>query len=82
MVKAEDLALNQDSQTEIADKNNSGSATNMKIFESFAAMAPSGKKRRCIFRFLEGPVRIDLVTTFIKHSHVLTIPLTLAPYPP
>ncbi len=23
-----------------------------------------------------------LVTTFIKHSHVLTIPLTLAPYPP
>jgi len=23
-----------------------------------------------------------LVTTFLKHSHVLTIPLTLAPYPP
>lgn len=59
VVKAEDLALNPESQTEIADKNNSGSATNMKIFESFAAMAPSGKKRRCIFRFLEGPVRIE-----------------------
>lgn len=59
VVKAEDLALNPESQTEIADKNNSGSATNMKIFESFAAMSPSGKKRRCIFRFLEGPVRIE-----------------------
>jgi len=59
VVKAEDLALNAESQTEIADKNNAGSATNMKIFETFAAMAPAGKKRRCIFRFLEGPVRIE-----------------------
>ncbi len=59
VVKAEDLRLNPESQAEIADKNNAGSATNMKIFESFAARAPSGKKRRCIFRFLEGPARIE-----------------------
>lgn len=59
VVKAEDLRLNPESQAEIADKNNAGSATNMKVFESFAAMAPSGKRRHCIFRFLEGPARIE-----------------------
>ncbi len=59
VVKAEDLILNPESQTEIADKNNPGSAKNVEIFRSFAAMAPSGKKRRCIFHFLEGPVRLE-----------------------
>lgn len=59
VVKAEDLKLNPESEAEIADKNNAGSAKNIEIFQSFAARAPSAKKRRCIFRFLEGPVRLE-----------------------
>jgi ferredoxin--NADP+ reductase len=59
VVKPEDLKLNPESEAEIADKTNAGSAKNMEIFRSFAALAPSGKKRRCIFRFLEGPVRLE-----------------------
>jgi len=59
VLKAEDLRLNPESEAEIADKNNAGSAKNIEIFQSFAARAPSAKTRRCIFRFLEGPVRLE-----------------------
>jgi ferredoxin--NADP+ reductase len=59
VVNAADLKLNPESEAEIADKNNAASAKNMEIFQSFAAMPAGGKKRRCVFRFLEGPVRLE-----------------------
>ena len=59
VVKPEDLKLNPESEAELADKANAGSAKNVEIFQSFAATDPGGKSRRCIFHFLEGPVRLE-----------------------
>lgn len=59
VVKPEDLKLNPESETELADKTNAGSAKNVEIFRSFAATDPDGKTRRCIFHFLESPVRLE-----------------------
>jgi len=59
VVKPEDLKLNPESEAELADKTNAGSAKNFEIFQSFAAAGPGGKTRRCIFHFLEGPVRLE-----------------------
>ena len=59
VVKAEDLKLNAESEAELADKNNAGSAKNVEIFRAFAAVPPSGKKRHCVFHFLEGPLRLE-----------------------
>lgn len=59
VVKPEDLKLNPQSEAELADKTNAGSAKNVEIFQSFAAADPGGKTRRCIFHFLEGPVRLE-----------------------
>ncbi|MGB8275420.1 MAG: NAD(P)-binding protein [Alphaproteobacteria bacterium] len=59
IVDPADLKLNPESQAELADKTNMGSASNFKIFESFAAQPASSKKRRCVFHFLEGPVALE-----------------------
>ena len=59
VVNPEDLKLNPESEAEIADKTNAGAAKNMEIFRSFAAMSDAGKTRRCIFHFLESPLRIE-----------------------
>ncbi len=56
-IDARELVLNPESQQELDDKNNVVGAKNLEIFKSFAA-APSGKRRRCVFRFLQSPVRL------------------------
>lgn len=58
MVAPEDLKLNPESETELADKNNVVSAKNVEIFRSFAARSGSSKRRRCHFHFFKGPVEL------------------------
>ena len=59
VVRPEDLKLNAESEVELADKTNAASATNLQIFTAFAGADPGGKHRRCIFHFLEGPLRLE-----------------------
>jgi ferredoxin--NADP+ reductase len=58
VVNQQDLALNPESLTELADKNNVVSAKNVEIFHSFSALPDSPKRRRCHIHFLESPVEL------------------------
>jgi ferredoxin--NADP+ reductase len=58
MIDPEDLKLNPESETELADKNNIVSAKNVEIFQSFTARSTSSKHRRCHFHFFKGPVEL------------------------
>ncbi|MGQ0657516.1 MAG: FAD-dependent oxidoreductase [Chromatiales bacterium] len=58
IVHAADLKLNPESETELADKSNDVSTKNVQLFQGFAAQTETGKRRRCYFHFLEGPVEL------------------------
>ncbi|MGH8583426.1 MAG: NAD(P)-binding protein [Gammaproteobacteria bacterium] len=56
-IDARELVLNPESQQELEDKNNVVGAKNLEIFKSFTA-PPGGKRRCCVLRFLQSPVRL------------------------
>jgi len=59
IVKASDLALNAESEAELADKNSRTSVKNMETMKAFAGLSEAGKRRRCHLVFLQGPVRLE-----------------------
>jgi ferredoxin--NADP+ reductase len=58
IVKPEDLVLNAASQTELEDKANVANQKIFQLFKEFSERPPSGKNRRCHFRFLLSPVAL------------------------
>lgn len=58
VVNPDDLDLNPASQKELEDKNNATSIKVYNLFKEFSERSPSGKKRRCYFRFLLGPAEL------------------------
>ena len=57
-IDPEELVLNPESETELADINNAGSQKNFELFKQFTETAGSAKPSRCIFSFLKSPVEI------------------------
>lgn len=57
-IDPEELALNPESEAELADINNPGSQKNLELFRQFTETSTSGKQRRCIFTFLKSPIEI------------------------
>src|SRR3990172_3679554 len=57
-INPEELALNPESEAELADINNPGSQKNLELFRQFTETSASGKPKRCIFTFLKSPVEI------------------------
>ena len=59
-IAAEELALNEASQAEVADKKAGVvPAKNMAIFEKMASAAEGGKTRTCRMMFCRSPIRIE-----------------------
>ena len=59
-IASEELALNEASQTEVADKKAGVvAAKNMAVFEKMAENAEHGKARTCRMMFCRSPIRIE-----------------------
>ena len=59
-IASEELALNEASQTEVADKKAGVvAAKNMAVFEKMAESAEHGKARTCRMMFCRSPIRIE-----------------------
>ena len=59
VVAGTDLALNPESEAELADKSNGGNARNFEIFQRYAGLETSVKSRQCFFEFLKSPVELQ-----------------------
>ena len=66
VVNPEDLLLNEASQKELEDKSNVGNLKVYNLFKEFSEREPSGKNRRCHFRFLLSPVELVGTDTLEK----------------
>lgn len=58
VVDSADLALNPESEAELADKRNDGSLKNVEILRGFALRTPGSERRRLYFHFLKSPVAL------------------------
>lgn len=56
VVNPSDLELNEASQLELDDEKNHKARKNMHILREFAALTPSGKKKKVVVHFYESPV--------------------------
>lgn len=59
VVNKEDLALNEASEQELADKSNAGNLKVYNLFREFSERSPSDKSKRCHFCFLQSPVALE-----------------------
>ncbi len=58
VVDAEELALNPESEAELADKRSAGNKKVYELFVAYSKRAASGKARRCHFSFLKSPTAL------------------------
>lgn len=58
IVNPEELVLNPESETELADKTNAGSIKVYELFKQFDSVVAGDKARQCYFTFLKSPVEL------------------------
>ena len=59
IVDPNELALNEASETELAEKTNAGSKKIYDLFTNYSQREPTGKSRKCYFQFLRSPVELQ-----------------------
>jgi len=59
IVDPAELALNQASEAELAEKSNAGSKKIYDLFVGYSERDPTSKSRKCYFQFLRSPVELQ-----------------------
>ena len=74
VVDPSELALNDASETELAEKTNAGSKKIYDLFVNYSQREPSSKARKCYFQFLRSPVELQgesqLERVIIEHNQL------------
>lgn len=74
VVDSAELALNQASEAELAEKSNAGSKKIYDLFVGYSEREPAGKSRQCYFQFLRSPVELQgngrLEKVVIEHNQL------------
>ena len=74
IVDPKELALNEASEAELAEKTNAGSKKIYDLFVNYSEREPTGKSRKCYFQFLRSPVELQgdgsLERVIIEHNQL------------